>query len=330
MKKKLLPIILSIFASFSVFADETLALTILHTNDLHGWMLPFDYSKSNADFMQNEFVDPDYTKQNVGGLARRAALIKKIRANSKNAVVLIDSGDVFTRGPWHKSFYGEPEIEAYNEMSYDMACLGNNEFKGKPDYESQDLLLKILRESEFPWLSANLTVGDTEIPVEGVRPFIVRKYGDIRIAYLGLTSERSRSYPQTKGWTFMDPKIAAGYWVPVARAECDILIAVTHIGVDRDIALASSVEGIDLIIGGDSHTFIPKPMLIANPKGMNVPIAQDGAYGVALGVLNVILEKKQDWSVKSVEGNLIPIDASIEEDPVVKGILDKWVNPAPK
>ena len=327
MRKVTLGVLLFL-ASAGSWAGEKWQLTIAHTNDLHGWMMPFDYLKTNARFTQSEFVDDRYAAPNVGGLARRATLIAAMRKSVSHPFVLIDAGDVFTRGPWHKKFFGAPEIQAYNQMGYDMACIGNNEFKATDGVDSQNILLGLVRQSRFPWLAANLTVGDTGVPVEGIHPYIVRRYGNVRVGFLGLTAPRSKDYPQTKGWAIRDPIETAKRWVPIARKECDVLIAVTHLGVLLDMMLAAQVSGIDAIVGGDSHTFIAAPMVMTNPNGVKVPIVQDGAYGVCLGRLDLTFEKDVAWRLTRYAGKLIRVDAMVKEDSTVKSTLAKWMAPS--
>jgi 2',3'-cyclic-nucleotide 2'-phosphodiesterase (5'-nucleotidase family) len=328
--KKLLATALLLLSLSLIFASDALRLTILYTNDLHGYMLPFDYTNANAKFTRSEtMADFRYQHSDSGGLARRATLIQDIRASSTNPVLLIDAGDLFTRGPWGAGLLGEPEIQIYNLLGYDAVCVGNNEFKALPDVEAQEVLLERMRESEFPWLCANLTVGDTGVPVESVRPFVVRRIENLRIGFLGLTSAKAASYPQAEGWTVSDPIAAAAKWVPAARRQCDILIAVTHIGYAMDRILAAKVEGIDAILGGDSHTFLPELEAEKSPKGVDVPIVQDGAYGVRLGRLELTLEKSQtgDWRVKDAKAELLPIDSTIPEDPRIAKILEYWIPP---
>ena len=320
--------LLAFFLAIACWAGETWQFTILHTNDLHGWMMPFDYQITNIRFMSQEFVDPRYTEANAGGLARRATLIAELRKTIDHPYALIDTGDIFTRGPWHKQFYGVPEIQAYNQLGYDMLCVGNNEFKATSGVDSQQIMLGLMRQSKFPWLAANLTVGDTGVPVEGIHPFIVRRYGAMRVGFLGLTAPRSKDYPQTKGWTISDPIEAAKHWVPLARKECDILIAVTHLGTPMDQQLAAQVSGIDAIVGGDSHTFIPTPLLVKNPLGVQVPIVQAGAYGVCLGRLDLTFEKTDSWHLVKSTGELLPVNATIPEDPAMQHLLEQWIAPA--
>ncbi len=317
--KRLFTTILVLLVATGAFAGTTFQLTVLHTNDLHGMMRPFSYG-----------ANKDYADVSMGGLARRSTLISEIKKSTLTPVVVVDCGDTFTRGPWHLKFFGEPEIEALNYMGYDALCVGNNEFKAFLGAESQGMMLKLLRLSRFPWLAANLTVGASGVPVEGVHPFVVRRFGGVRVGLLGLTAPRSKDYPQTQGWTISDPIESAKKWVPIARRECDVLIALTHIGADMDRELAEHVAGIDAIIGGDSHTFIPTPVMIKNPNGRQVPIVQAGEMGVALGKLDLTFAKTNSWALIKTQGKLIPVNRSIKEDRGMNLLLNQWLAPAKK
>jgi len=134
------------------WAGKTWRLTILHTNDLHGMMVTHEYQREFSPFT-------DEARQ-LGGLARRATAIEQLRRGIVNPVVVMDTGDFFTRGPWHERWFGEPEIEAMNLMGYDMLCVGNNELKAIwEDPASKGMMLSLMRRSRFPWLAANLRWG---------------------------------------------------------------------------------------------------------------------------------------------------------------------------
>ena len=291
-------------------------LTIVHTNDTHGMMMPFDYESGGRKL------------PNVGGLARRASAVAQIRRGLDHASVLLDCGDFFARGPWHARFMGAPEVDAYNLMGYDLLCVGNNEFKATGGVDAQEAMLRLARRSRFPWLAANVTVGDTGVPIEGIRPFVVRVLDGVRVGFLGLTAPRSGGLPQTQGWRFSDPLAAARKWVPIARRECDILIAVTHIGEWSDRRLAAEVPGIDAIVGGDSHTYLRAPLLIRGPEGADVPVAQAGESGVVVGRLDLTFTHSDRWRLTHTEGRLVLIDRTYTEDPAVKALLDRWLRPA--
>jgi len=309
------------------WAGKTWRLTILHTNDLHGMMAPHEYQRDFSPFADEA--------RELGGLARRATAIEQLRRGIVNPVVVMDTGDFFTRGPWHERWFGEPEIEAMNLMGYDMLCVGNNELKAIwDDPVSKGMMLTLMRRSRFPWLAANLAWGGSPSgemeglgPVEGIHPFVVRMLGGVRVGFLGLTTPASAEYPHLTGWVVGDPIEAAKRWVPLARKECDVLIAVSHLGRGGDEQLAAQVAGIDAIVGGHSHTFISQPVMVANPLGREVPIAQAGDLGVVLGRLDLIFEQGEGWRLIEASGRLIPIDESFPEDAAVGALLEPYLAP---
>jgi 2',3'-cyclic-nucleotide 2'-phosphodiesterase (5'-nucleotidase family) len=309
------------------WAGTTWQLTILHTNDLHGMMVTHEY--------QGEFSPFADEARRLGGLARRATAIEQLRRGIESPVVVMDTGDVFTRGPWHERWFGEPEIEAMNLMGYDMLCVGNNELKAIwDDPASKGMMLLLMRRSRFPWLAANLTWGGSPSaemegvgPVEGIHPFVVRMLGGVRVGFLGLTTPAAAEYPHLTGWVVGDPIEAAERWVPLARKECDVLFAVTHLGRAGDERLAAEVAGIDAIVGGHSHTFISRPVMVKNPLGREVPIAQAGELGVVVGRLDLTFEHGEGWRLTEARGELIPIDESFPEDPAVKALLEPYLAP---
>ncbi|HUU54027.1 MAG TPA: bifunctional UDP-sugar hydrolase/5'-nucleotidase [Armatimonadota bacterium] len=319
--------LLLVVLAVPAWAGETWKLTILHTNDRHGRMEMAPYQWEDSPFSE--------AARDLGGLARMATAIEQIRARTNNPLVLVDTGDVFTRGPWHEKWYGEPEIEAMNAMGYDMLCVGNNEFKAiNEDPVSKGMMLRLMRRSRFPWLAANLTLGDGAPPgcdslafVEGIHPFVVRSFEGVRVGFLGLTTAASSEYPHLKGWTVGDPVEAARKWVAKARAECDILIAVTHLGARTDMALVGKVEGIDAIIGGHSHTFVSEAFLVPNQRGIDVPIAQAGEGGVVLGRLDLAFHREGEdgWRLADTTVELVPIDRSFAESPALSRMLSRYL-----
>ncbi len=327
--------LLLIVVSLPLRAGETWQFTILHTNDVHGALLPFDYP-GNPEHGQPSL-------DNVGGVARRATAIAQIRRQTGHALAVVDAGDLAMGGPWGLQLHGVPDVEALNLMGYDLMCVGNHEFRlSTRAEEEQREMLDLVQRSHFPWLAANLTVGNTGVPVAGIHPFVVRQYGTVRVGFLGLTTDGARNYPQlqgstisdrltaanspsVKGWTISDPLTAARTWVPRARKECDILIAVTHLGVNVDMQLATKVPGIDVIIGGHSHTFLTTPLMVTGPAGRTVPIVQAGEFGVMLGQLDLTFAKENGWTLKKANGRLIRIDQTFAEDPAVKKLLEHYI-----
>jgi 5'-nucleotidase/UDP-sugar diphosphatase len=303
----------------------TQSLTILHDNDIHGHLRAFCYVEVAKG--PDEHCD-------VGGAARRATLVKQLRAKAHAPTLLIDSGDTTTRGPLATEYEGVDEIAAMNAIGYDLAAVGNNEFKLKDAADIHDAvgaqaaLAKLVRLSRFPWICANATEADGS-PLPGVKPYIVRRVGKLRIAFLGLTTQRSQGYPQTKGLKFTDPVEAAKLWVPKARAEADVVIVVSHIGVFDDQRVARGTRGVDAIVGGDSHTYLYKLLEEKNLDGAAVPIVQDGEFGVRLGVFDLTFEgdAAHGWKLARYADRLEAVDSTIRPDPRLAALVERYARP---
>lgn len=309
--------LLLVFTCFSVSATETFKLTILHTNDLHGMMRPHEY--------QNVLAFLSGQRGTRGGLARRATLISQIRRETKHPVVVVDNGDLFTDGPWAEKWFGVPEIEALNAMKYDLFAVGNNELKATLDTTAQSKMLTLVRRSRFPWLAANLTVTGSNAQVEGIHPFIVHRYGDVRVGFLGLITGQA-VFEWIKGWSVEDPITAAKRWVPIARRECDILIVTAHLGDEAAQELIRQVSGIDAVVDGHSHTFTPTPVMVKNPDGHMVPVVQAGEKGVVLGRFDLTFTHDDRWQLLDAKEKLIPITSAIREDRAVRKLLERYLD----
>ena len=303
---------------------DSFQLTLLHTNDLHGHILPFPYTEVGRSAVENP---------SRGGAARRATLIRGLRAKIHNPTLLIDAGDTFTRGPLSNAYEGVADIEAMNAVGYELAAIGNNEFKGRDasqeqDYEgAQTALRRVIKRAHFPWVCANVRASDGGL-LEGVEPYVVRQWRGVRVGFLGLTTKTSAKYPQTKGFVFTDPIEAAKEWIPKARRDCDILIAVTHIGADQDMLLARGVTGLDAIVGGHSHTFLYTPLTAVNPDGAVTPIVQDGEFGVNLGRFDLTFTRgAAGWTLAKYHDVMIPIKAGIPDAPDVTAAIAPYTAP---
>jgi 5'-nucleotidase/UDP-sugar diphosphatase len=306
-------------------AAQTQSLVILHDNDLHGHLRSFCYAETGV--RANELCG-------VGGAARRATLIATLKRKSRAPVVLVDAGDTTTRGPLATEYEGADEVAAMNAIGYDLAELGNNEFKLKDGLDKQDAagaqaaLHRLISASAFPWLGANVTDDQGHL-IDGVKPFVVRRIGRLRVAFLGLTTLKSVHYSQTKGLHFQDPVEAAKVWIPKARAEADVVVAVTHLGVDGDQRLAKETRGIDAIVGGDSHTFLYQPLREPNLDGVLVPIVQDGEFGANLGDLRLTFQQSEHgtWVLTKADDRLVPVSSNIRPDPRIAAIVEKYAAP---
>ena len=306
-------------------AAATQSVTILHDNDIHGHLRAFCYV---------EIAKGPAEHCDVGGAARRATLVRQLRAAAKAPTLLIDSGDTTTRGPLATQYEGLDEIAAMNAIGYDLAAVGNNEFKLKDAADIQDFagaqaaLTRLVRRSHFPWICANATQADGS-PLPGVRPYLVRRIGRLRVAFLGLTTQRSQGYPQTKGLKFTDPVEAANLWIPKARAKADVVIVVSHIGVIDDRRVARGTRGVDAIVGGDSHTYLYQLAEEKNLDGAVVPIVQDGEFGVRLGVFHLTFEGDHvhGWRLTHYDDHLQAVDAALKPDAAVAALVERYARP---
>lgn len=275
-------------------------LTILHTNDQHSRIEPFDSSYSR--------------NPNQGGFARRAALIQKIRGEEKN-VLLLDSGDIFQGTPYFNFFGGELEFKLMSMMGYDAATMGNHDFdNGLEGFK------KVQPNAKFPFLCSNYDFKNTILDGHTL-PYKIFDKNGIKVGIFGVGIELSglvgkKSYGET---LYLDPVETAQHYATFLRKEkkCDMIICLSHIGYDykddpkkiSDKILAAKTDGIDLILGGHTHTFLPEPQSFINKSGKNVLVNQVGWAGLLLGKINFYFDKNKN--VKNISWNTQVIDESI-------------------
>ena len=292
-------------------------LVILHTNDVHGHMLPFDYLEDT----------------NVGGVARRATMIDSIRSQCSDALLVLDAGDVFTRGPLASTYNGEPDFAILNAMRYDALTLGNNEYKGDDGLAGQKIMFERIKQAAFPVVCANCTYKNTGKPI--VPEYIILERNGIRLGIFGLTAPRVATYSQAEGLVIEDPIQAAKRVVPILKQQADVVIGLTHIGYESDKQLAAQVPDIDIIVGGDSHTWLYQPELV-KPSGeqhafwVGGPvIVQDGEWGRRLGNLSVVLrlQGEHDYQVMSFKGELTPVNDGFAPSAKIASMLAGYTRP---
>lgn len=223
-------------------------LTILHTNDLHG------------------------------KLTDVAARLIRRKKDSCDKCVLLDAGDAVSSGNIYYRPGGEPVLARMSEIGYDAMAMGNREFH----FLSAGLKSKI-KLAGFPVLSANLRSGVDIGPT--VQPSINLSLGGMRIAIFGLSvpmiTKRMLASKVSPFW-FEDPVSAASEIVPGLRKDADLLIALTHIGLQADKELAEKIPGIDIIVGGHTHAVISEVMYVGDTA-----IVQAGWWGHYLGRVEI-------------------------------------------
>ncbi len=261
--------------SLSSFTSlETKHLTILHTNDVHSYIDPFP-----ANHPKNP---------NMGGVARRAALIESIRAENAN-VLLLDAGDIFQGTPYFNYYGGEIEFKLMSMMRYDLATIGNHDFDN-----GIDGLFAQLPNASFEFVSANYDFKNT-IMNGHVKPYRIFNKSGIKVGVfgLGIGLEGLVDKKNCKETVYNDPLEIATDMSRILKKEhkCDLVICLSHIGYKYkdepnkicDTNLATKTRDIDLIIGGHTHTFLEKPTVLKNLDNKEVLVNQVGCYGVNLG-----------------------------------------------
>lgn len=269
------------------FSEAPKHITILHTNDVHSHI---------------EAFGPDHHRNpNMGGVAKRAVLIEKIRKENPNTL-LLDAGDIFQGTPYFNFYGGELEFKLMSKLKYDASTLGNHDFDN-----GIDGLYAQLPHADFDFLISNYDFSNT-IMDGHTKPYKIFTKNGVRIGVFGVGIElkglvNDKLYKETK---YLDPIEMATDMSNTLKNEenCDLVICLSHLGYKYDSEkvddhkLASKTENIDLIIGGHTHTFLDEPTIVKNKADKNVMINQVGCYGLYLGRVDFYLNGS-----KTVAGN---------------------------
>jgi 2',3'-cyclic-nucleotide 2'-phosphodiesterase (5'-nucleotidase family) len=312
------------------------SLLILHTNDIHAHLMPFEDPQGNV----------------VGGASARAALIARLRGRP-GTMLLLDAGDVFQGTPFYNYFRGVPDYRSMSLMRYDAGAFGNHELDDGPAH-----WLRASKEASFPILTANVFVAADSAwaaalaPASGAvrrsarwiggrkvsesaglrflaKPYVIEVVGGMKVGILGLTTgdiveivDRSRN----GGVAVTDPITAAAALMPEIRAKADFVIALTHLGVADDRALAARVPGIDMIVGGHSHTYLWQPIYVANHNANGyhgTAIMQAGRWGDRVGRLAIAVGPA---GVRGLTDALVAVRPSEGEDRAVKALIRPYAD----
>lgn len=277
-------------------ANRTARLTILHTNDLHSHFLP--------------------DHEGNGGSANIGAYIKSVKTEG-HAVLVLDAGDLVQGTPVSTIFSGKPAFEVYNAIGYDAATLGNHEFDygfddnlGKKKAETTNMIAEYRKIADFPLLSANAVAGG-ELVADAT--YIILERDSVKYAILGISTDTSRKYE------CLDPIQTARRYIPELKEKGDIIIALSHLGIEADRKLAAEVDGIDIIVGGHSHTKMSKPEFINGTI-----IVQAGCHGLYVGRLDLQVDS-QSSKIKDYSWHLVNMPAEgLPPDPETEKVVNKW------
>jgi len=282
-------------------------LTILHINDFHGRLLPYTV-KSISE------------KIPVSGVAYLAQMINEERSKNPEGTILLSAGDMFQGTPQSNIFRGEPVVEIMNYLKFDAMAVGNHEF----DW-GQEVLQKLSSISNFPYLSANIVDKDGKY-LPYLKPYVIIERKGLKIAIIGLTTPETAYITKpdyVKDLKFLDPvEILPNIIDDVRNKGANLVVVLSHLGFDADKELAEKVSGIDVIVGGHSHTVVTNPVVVRG-----VIITQAGYNGIYLGVLEIKIQPETNIILGYTrENELKTVFAGPENkfDEKVAQIVDKY------
>ncbi len=255
--------------------DSKAKLTILHTNDTHSNIDPFPLNHAKFPGM--------------GGVSKRYTLIEQIRAETEH-VLLLDAGDIFQGTPYFNKYGGELEIKLMSILKYDAATMGNHDFDA-----GLDGFLKAKQHANFPFLCANYDFSNTLLK-DQTQAHVIFEKGPLKVGVFGIGVELKGLVPDDKfgNTLYLNPIDTANEQAQLLRKQgCDIVICLSHLGFEHaegivsDRVLAKNTKGVNIILGGHTHSFLEDPAVEINLDGDEVIINQVGWGGVRLGRLDI-------------------------------------------
>ena len=305
-------------------ASADYALTILHTNDFHARFEPISKYDSGCKPADND------EGKCFGGSARLVTAVREARAAKPNTL-LVDGGDQFQGTLYYNYYKGKAAAEMMNAMAYDGMTVGNHEFDDGPE-----VLAGFMDAVNFPVLMSNADVSAEPALAGKLMPStIVEKDGE-KIGLIGLTPKDTDELSSPgKNIAFEEPAGAVAREVAKLEAQgIDKIIVLSHSGYGVDLAVAAAVDGVDVIVGGHTNTLLsnsndraagPYPTMVTTPNGGKTAIVSAYAYGKFLGELDVVFDDA--GALISATGEPRVMDASVAEDPKIKGRLEQLAEP---
>jgi 5'-nucleotidase len=272
---------------------------------------PLPEKKVTILMLNDVYQETPVDQGSRGGFARVATLRRDIMTKNPHAIFLF-AGDTLSPSVASRTFRGKQMISAWNAVGLDVATLGNHEFDFGPN-----VLLERIAESRFKWVCANVIDKRTGELWGGLDPYVIKDVNGVKMGILGLltpdTLRSSRPGPQID---ITDPCEAAKKYVPKMRAEgAEIVVGLTHLNMAEDKELAYCAP-FDVIVGGHEHVVLQS---VAN----GATILKAGSDARWLGRIDVTYAPA-DKKVRSVDWELIPVSARIEDDPSVVMVVDEY------
>ncbi|MBQ7529403.1 bifunctional metallophosphatase/5'-nucleotidase [bacterium] len=271
-------------------------VVIVHTNDIHG------------------NLEPD--SKGRGGLTRIATLIKELRQENPGALLYLDAGDDAQGTPVSNIFHGEPMFKAITLMGADAGTVGNHEY---------DWGLKVQKEmysnAGYPIVAANVYRDGKNV----FKPYIIKEVNGIKVGIIGIISDQMASLVKkgnTEDLVFADPAETCLKFIPkMYKDGAQLIVALSHCGVDAEQEIARRCPAIDIIVGGHSHTRVEPAINV----GGHTWVVQADHYGRCLGHIDLQVNP-YNGKIYDFKYELIPVvkDANIPADPEIQAIADQY------
>ncbi|KAG8798765.1 hypothetical protein FRC17_007326, partial [Serendipita sp. 399] len=314
-------------------------VTIVHTNDVHAHLdqlslrspPPNDILIVFSDSIRwraGRGTDCSPNTECISGYARIKSKIAELRQTLRDPIFL-NAGDEF-QGTLFFTYYGGEKISyAINDVGYDAFTLGNHEFD-----KGQGELSAFLKNLTFPIVCANFKTNDTGMNEANIKPYTIIEKHQIGIIGVITPDTKGTSSGAGPGTEFTDPVEAVQKAVDELKAQnITRVIALTHIGYDKDIELAQKTRGVDLIVGGHSHTLIGNmtdakgayPTIAKNLDGEEVFVVTAYRWGEYLGVMNVAFDAS--GKIVSYEGEPLRLGNTTAQDTALQAQVQEWRQP---
>jgi 5'-nucleotidase / UDP-sugar diphosphatase len=289
--------ILVLAACGSSQQPQSLSLTITHINDTHSHLEPSDNE------WETFVIDGVNTSVKVGGVTRLKTALDELRGSREN-VLFLHAGDAVQGTLYFNVFQGDADFDFLNYLGVDAMTFGNHEFdKGAANAG------RLVAKATFPVLSANIDVSGEPALAGKVEPFTIKRYGAERVGIIGVTTVDTKiTSSPGDSVRFNDvTESVAGSVTRLKDLGVNKIIVLSHIGYDEDVKLAQSVAGIDVVVGGHSHTLLgdpaqfsplgitavdetlkgPYPTAVKGPENETVLVVQGWCWTKALAALDV-------------------------------------------
>lgn len=280
-------------------------VTLVGLNDLHSRIYPYEIAVNRNGV--KETVE-------VGGLARFATIVWHEEMKNPGNTLVTFQGDV-NEGPLFYFFHGWPEFCGLNTVGVDVAILGNHEFD-----LGEESLRETLSYAHFPYTLTNGTTDDPALAAS-LKPCIVLETGNgMKVGFFGLLTPELASLTSGSGGFTVDQNVVEKASEAVKRLQernCDLIVALSHCGLEWDRTIASRVQGIHLIMGGHSHTVMETGEIIEGPEDWKTLIGQAGSYSRYAGIMTVTVRgdtldlDRSGWKLVELDAS-VPISPSVE------------------